>query len=62
MAKKLNTTDKGKEELTSMYKELKSKLLKLNFDLGASKLKDISQLKKVKKDIARTLTALNNLK
>lgn len=49
----------NKEELSAKYKELKSKLLKLNFDLAANKLKDVSQIKKVKKDIARVLTAIN---
>lgn len=60
--KKVSSTNKNKEELSLQYKDLKSKLFKLNFDLVANKLKDISQIKKTKKDIARLLTALNNLK
>ena len=58
--KKISTENKSKEELMAQYKELKSKLVKLNFDMGANKLKDVSQFKKVKKDIARLLTAINN--
>lgn len=58
--KKISVKDKNKEELMNQYKELRSKLVKLNFDLGANKLKDVSQLKKVKKDIARLLTEINS--
>ncbi len=60
--KRINFQNKSREELTNQYKELKSKLLKLNFDLVASKLKDVSQMKKVKKDIARILTEMKKAK
>ena len=56
-----NTANKTKDELINMHNELKAKLMKLGFDLAGSKLKDISQIKKTKKDIARILTVLNNL-
>ena len=49
------------EELTHMMGDLKAKLLKLNFDLADNKVKDFSQFKKVKKDIARIMTAVKNL-
>lgn len=45
-----------------MHKAETAKLLKLKFDLNESKLKDVSQIKKTKKDIARIMTALNNFK
>ena len=50
--------NKSKEELSKLMGDLKSKLLKLNFDLADNKVKDISQFKKTKKDIARVLTLL----
>ena len=53
--------NKSKEELMNMHKELKAKIMKLGFDLGANKVKDFSQISKTKKEIARVLTALNNL-
>lgn len=42
--------------------ESKAKLAKLGFELEAHTLKDTSQLKKTKKEIARTLTVLKQLK
>lgn len=53
--------NKSKEELGDSLKELKAKLLKLSFDLADNKLKDISQIKKTRKDIARVLTTLKSL-
>ena len=55
-------TNKTREELAGMFKEQKVKLLKLKFDLNEKKLKDFSQINKTKKDVARIMTALNNLK
>ena len=60
--KRLDLKNKNEHELKEILKDLKAKLLKLNFDLNEKKLKDSSQLKKVKKDIARILTALLQLK
>ena len=54
--------NKSKEELVQMHSELKAKIMKLSFDLAGSKLKDVSQIKKTKKEVARILTVLNNLK
>jgi len=53
--------NKNKSELAEMLKELKVKLGKLRFDLSASTLKDFSQIKKSKKDIARIATVLRNV-
>ena len=49
---------KDKIELKESLKELKVKLGKLRFELANKTLKDFSQIKKTKKDIARVLTAL----
>jgi ribosomal protein L29 len=52
--------NKSREELNQLLADLRSKLLKLNFDLAENKVKDISQMNKTKKDIARILTTLKN--
>ena len=54
--KKLDLQNKTKEELDTMSKDLKAKLLQFNFELGEKRLKDFSQIKKTKKEIARILT------
>lgn len=54
--------NKSRDELVAIHKELKAKVMKLGFDLAGSKLKDVSQIKKTKKTLARVLTVLNNLK
>jgi large subunit ribosomal protein L29 len=48
--------DKTKEELSQQLTDLRAKILKLNFDLADNKVKDVSQVKKTKKEIARILT------
>lgn len=52
--------NKSREELISELKDMRSKILKLNFDLAENKVKDFSQIKKTKKDIARILTVLKS--
>ena len=54
--KKIDLQNKTKEELDTMMKDLKAKLLQFNFELGEKRLKDFSQVKKTKKGIARILT------
>ena len=54
--KKIDLQNKTKEELDTMMKDLKAKLLQFNFELGEKRLKDFSQVKKTKKEIARILT------
>ena len=50
---------KSQAELNEMLKELQIKLGKLRFELANKSVKDVSQIKKTKKDIARVLTATN---
>ena len=52
--------NKSREELNHLLADLKAKLLKLNFDLADNKVKDVSQIKKTKKEIARILTIRNS--
>ena len=54
--------NKSSDELNHLLVDLQSRLLKLNFDLVDNKVKDISQVGKTKKDIARILTILNKNK
>ena len=54
--KKTDLQNKTKEELNTMLNDLKSKLLQFNFELGEKRMKDYSQVKKTKKEIARILT------
>ena len=56
--KNTDLQNKTKEELSSVLNDLKSKLLQFNFELGEKRLKDYSQVKKTKKEIARILTFL----
>jgi len=46
-------------ELKNMLEELRIKLGKMRFELANKTLKNISEIKIVKRDIARVLTALN---
>jgi large subunit ribosomal protein L29 len=54
---------KGKDvkELQKMAEDFKVKLGKLRFELANKTLKDFSQVKKTKKDIAKVMTALRSL-
>ncbi len=54
-----NLENKTDVELKNMLEELKIKLGKMRFELANKTLKNISEIKIVKKDIARVLTALN---
>jgi len=54
--------NKSKEELLKMRDDLKARLTKLSFDLAGNKLKDVSQIKKAKRSIAKILTVLNTEK
>ena len=58
--KRIDIQNKTKDDLNHMLRDLKAKLLKLNFDLADNKVKDVSQVKKTKKDIARVLTGLKS--
>lgn len=50
--------NKGIQELQEELREEKIKLGKLRFELANKALKDSSQISKVKRDIARLLTAI----
>ena len=60
--KRIDITNKSREELQIAKGELQSRLIQLRFEEGEKKLKDFSQFNKIKKDIARVLTALNATK
>jgi len=53
--------NKNAEGLHAMFQETKANLGKLRFDLGAKSLKNVSQIGKAKKEVARILTALKQL-
>ena len=59
MTKNIDLQNKTQEELFRMLHDLKAKLLQFNFELAEKRLKDFSQVKKTKKEIARILTTLN---
>lgn len=50
--------NKSHNELGQMLAELRGKLLQLRFDHMEKKLKDFSQLGKIKREIAQVLTAM----
>ena len=54
--------NKDVKELTQTLADLKAKLAKLSFELEANTLKDTSQIKKTKKDVAAILTEINSRK
>ncbi len=56
--KNIDLQNKTREEMNTMLKDLKAKLLQLNFELGEKRLKDFSQVGKTKKEIARILTII----
>lgn len=47
------------EELKKMVLEKKSKLRELRFNLNVGKIKNFSDIKKIKKEIAQILTLIN---
>lgn len=49
----------GLNDLNKLVEEKRSALLKLRFDLTMGKLKNISEIRKLKKDIAQILTIIN---
>lgn len=52
--------NKPKEEQKKMLEENKNKLRDLKFNLAAGKVKNVSEIHKIKKIIARLETFLNN--
>ena len=53
---------KSKDDLQKSLAEEREKLRQLRFDLAAGKVKNIRQIREVKKIIARILTLLNTQK
>jgi len=49
---------KSKSELQKILSDNREKLRQLRFDLAAGKVKNVREVRKVKKDIARILTVL----
>jgi large subunit ribosomal protein L29 len=53
---------KSKKELNGMLQELKVKLRSLRFDLASGKVKNVREIREVRKDIARILTIIKQAK
>ena len=49
---------KSKKELKRILHESQERLRQLRFDLSAGKVKNVREIRKIKKDIARILTIL----
>jgi len=49
---------KSKSELQKILSDNREKLRQLRFDLAAGKVKNVREVRKIKKDIARILTIL----
>lgn len=49
---------KSQNELQKILAESHEKLRQLRFDLSSGKVKNVREIRKIKKDIARTLTIL----
>jgi len=52
---------KSKMELQKLLKDDREKLQQLQFDLAAGKVKNVREIRRLKKEIARILTLLNEL-
>lgn len=59
MKKKENWEKKSKKELKDALWEKKERLRQLRFDLVSGKVKNIREIRFLKKEVARILTALN---
>jgi len=51
---------KPKEELEKILQGSREKLQQLRFDLSAGKVKNVREIRQIKKDIARILTLLKS--
>jgi len=52
--------NKSIDELKKSLRENQSRLQSLRFDLASGKVKNVSEIYKTKKDIARILTVINS--
>jgi large subunit ribosomal protein L29 len=53
---------KSKEEMQKILKDDREKLKQLRFDLAAGKVKNVREIRKIKKEVARILTLLKQNK
>ena len=51
---------KSEKELHKILDESREKLRQLNFDLASGKVKNVREIRKIKREIARMLTIINN--
>ncbi len=51
---------KSEKDLQRLLHEDRERLRKLKFDLSAGKVKNVREVRSIKKDIAKILTILNN--
>ena len=52
--------DKPKGYLEKILQEKREKLRQFRFEISQKKLKNVKEIKNIKKDIARTLTIINS--
>lgn len=60
MAKAKEFQNKNHDELVKILKDKQNRLLELKFGAASAKVKDSSESKKTRKDIARILTIINS--
>jgi len=53
---------KSKSELQKILQDSRERLGQLRFDLASGKVKNVREIREIKKDIARILTLLRNTK
>ncbi|MBI2626055.1 MAG: 50S ribosomal protein L29 [Candidatus Nealsonbacteria bacterium] len=53
---------KSKDELAKLLQDSREKVRQLKFDLASGKVKNVREIRQIKKDIARVLTFLANAK
>lgn len=53
---------KSRIEILAALKEKRERLRQLSFDLNAGKVKNVREIRQIKKDIARLLTIVNKTK
>ncbi len=58
MAKKISFTDKNVEELHKLLGEKREALRTLRFSSAGSRAKETNEVSKIRKDVARIMTAL----
>jgi large subunit ribosomal protein L29 len=56
--KMIELRQRSKEELEKLLEESRERLRQLKFDLAAGKVKNVREIRKIKKEIARILTLL----